>query len=425
MGDYNLSENDIISKLALIEKHLNGFNRSFYEPSVSFNPSDIISVQKEASNMMRFVGLNNYTPVITYTNTGEKVGGNIDLNDKDNVFIEINQRYKHEKDQTLAVMAHEICHKVLFVHNLYLPIELENELLTDISTIYVGFGKLSMNGCYKETITKTTTTEGYKEKEVTTTHTESIGYLSRKQFAQAYAIVCDIYNISYFDRRSGLNQFALSSLKSTFVSVNSNYTKERIIEKQKSVQKSDAELTKSIIIIENILKDIKAQIIKNHKQYRDDFVLPFSNLKDEEIMNKQIAIAELFSKYQIELYSYENNSILKDFISHYSLHHNIDYTVLFDIKCPLCGHTKKNAIKDNKEIFLKCPNCGYIFLWDAEIESKKDNSTDKSNNNVEKSETSLVDEDTPIGHHKNSIWKSLMLKFKGIFGKKKVNFIIK
>ena len=132
MGNYSLSKKDILSKLVLIEQHMGKCPSGFYEPSIFFRSSDEILIQKEASMMMKHVGLNHHIACITYTETTTDTGGNIELDNSDNVFIDINRDLKGQDAKVLAVMAHEICHKALFVHGLYYPdLPIENEILTD------------------------------------------------------------------------------------------------------------------------------------------------------------------------------------------------------------------------------------------------------------------------------------------------------
>ena len=144
MSDIRLDERQVCAYLETIEKSLKRKNYKIYEHTPSFNSSDSIEVNKEARKMLDFVGLNNYIAVINYTQHSVNVGGHIELDDSNEVFIEISSNFIYDKESVLAVMAHEICHKLLYVHGLYYraPIpQIENEKLTDLATIYVGFGK--------------------------------------------------------------------------------------------------------------------------------------------------------------------------------------------------------------------------------------------------------------------------------------------
>lgn len=366
MGNYNLSEDDILSKLSLIEKHLNGFSHVFYDVTPSFSPIDIISVQKEASRMMKFAGLNHHIPCITYTKTESGVGGNVELDNSDNVFIEINEKYKRDKGKTLAVMAHEICHKVLYINHLYFPNNvIENELLTDIATIYVGFGKLSLNGCYSELKYNHTEWRNGKMVDVTTTEKETVGYLSLQQFATAYNIVCSIYNIDVASKEKGLNEHALKALNTSFVCSYGKISFDDIKQKLRESQQTDADVMRNILIIESLLGDLKKEVVGHHMQYRDDFVAPFISQGSSSVTSKQIVATALYKKYGESINMKEMSDALYELINKLTNKRKIDESILLNVICPCCGYRKDNGLKEHKSIFIKCPNCGYTFVWNA------------------------------------------------------------
>jgi hypothetical protein len=61
------------------------------------------------------------------------------------IFISSDITY-HSAEQKLAILAHEMTHAYLFHHGVFLEDELENEILTDIAAIYLGFGNLIFAG---------------------------------------------------------------------------------------------------------------------------------------------------------------------------------------------------------------------------------------------------------------------------------------
>ena len=100
-----------MTKYALIERHLEFGTMRFYTPiNKSFLGSEgLINVQREASEMMRHAGLKGYMPVINFTGTKQGVGGNVELDNTEFVFIEIDKEICNNPDKVFAVMAHEIC----------------------------------------------------------------------------------------------------------------------------------------------------------------------------------------------------------------------------------------------------------------------------------------------------------------------------
>ena len=357
---YKLSEADIISKLALIEKHLDGFKGTFYEVSTDFKSYDVMSLHSEASKMMKFVGLNTHVPYVAFTKTGENVGGNVELDNSNDVFIEVNGEYRYNKDKVLAVMAHEICHKVLYVHGLYFPYnKIENELLTDLATVYVGFGKLSLNGCYEELETLTST----------------IGYLSLKQFATAYNIVCAAYGIHPATKEWGLGKFALEEVGKRTTFVRSDVTPEDIREKLKFTQEADSAVMRDVILLENVLSDLKTKIKNHHKQYKEDFVVPFTACTDK--IDNQIVANSLYAKYGVETKMQKMANLMDGFLKDLCQYQEIDESVLLDVECPVCGYKKQKGLKENKQAFIKCPNCKYTFVWDGKVIDRTEPSTEE------------------------------------------------
>lgn len=405
MSKYVLTEKDIISKLALIEKHLGKCKGVYYTPTQNFSSFDEIQIQKEASKMLKFVGLDNYIACLRYTNTQDNTGGNIDLDDSSNVFIEISKNLKGQNEKVLAVMAHEICHKVLYVHKLYYPnISIENEILTDLATVYVGFGKLSLNGCYREYTSSKTECKDGEEVNIKTTHKETIGYLSLSQFAKAYNIVCKLGNYSKTDLLSGLNKHALGAVQSNSYYIDEPISKDYIKQTLKRVQTSDASLTNSITIVESILEDLKRVIKSDHQKYKNDLFLPFDYNSDNQEIDNQFRAAEILDNYPNVLYENDKDKashLLKTFIKNYEKLKGVDYSVLLNLECPCCGLKSNKRLTENKSIFVKCPQCGYHFVWDAEIKDNEKPEEERKDNNEneeqpdESSQSSRQDEKYP------------------------------
>ena len=374
MGNIRLSDKEIFDKLSLLDKVLKKESHKIYNPSFMFNSTDAVSVNKEARKMMDFVGLANYTAVITYSKTGINEGGNIELDNSKEVYIDISSDLLDDRNRVLAVMAHEICHKVLFVNGIYYssPIpQIENEKLTDLATIYVGFDGLTLDGCYNM-YTTDSMNQGHM---TTTTHTVETGYLTLDTFARAHVIVCARYGVSPIT--GGMNAYALDAVSAA---QNNSYKRPSIQELkdlQKHIQENGAEQMNLLLIIEDAIDKMKKDVINSHINFYDELFAPIDYTNNT--IKDQFQIIEAFSKYRYYHPGYIANKrkeylrkmivLLKECIE-------TNYTVLLDIKCPHCGYMKKNALKENKSVYLRCPNCGYYFLWNAniiELHEKKDN----------------------------------------------------
>lgn len=401
MEKYNLTEKDLLAKLTLIEHQMGKCPSNFYEPSTHFRSSDEILIQKEASMMMKHVGLNHHVACITYTETRSGTGGNVELDNSDNVFIDISRDLKGQDAKVLAVMAHEICHKLLFVHGLYYPnLSIENEILTDLATIYVGFGKLSLNGCYNK---KTVSSKEFKDgKNVDTirTTTDFIGYLSLKQFSKAYNIVCGC-NGTHSTMLDGLNSDAREMVLRNSFNIQAPIKTTEIKQILRSIQIDDATTTNYIKTIEGILHTLKNKIKENQTQYKKDLVLPFNLDSESGLIEHQMKAAEMLTKYEMELVNPNTDkitTILKQLIVDYKKICKTDDSQLLTIECPCCGYKKNNGLNEYKEVFVKCPSCGHYFVWNAKNDYYIGNEEERDSEEV------IVDEDSVndnIGYNQN------------------------
>ena len=133
--------------------------------------------------MLKHIGLNNYLATITYENTIKGTAGYINLNYEKDVWITIDKYGKHRKKSVLAVMAHEVCHKFLFVNGIHFaqPFGDILEWYTDLATIYVGFATLTLNGCKIHS--------SYKFHDKVTTVIYLTGYLEKSNYEYAYLTI--------------------------------------------------------------------------------------------------------------------------------------------------------------------------------------------------------------------------------------------
>lgn len=95
---------------------------------------------------------------------------------------------KHSPYVMGAILAHELTHHFLFNKNIGYPDVMENERFTDFATVYLGLGKLTLNGY--EPISWTV---GQGDKKVK--YTYKIGYLSQSEMTAIMKNICDFRNI--------------------------------------------------------------------------------------------------------------------------------------------------------------------------------------------------------------------------------------
>ena len=374
----------ILSCLSLIERNVpNIDNFSLYVPSLNFNPYDVISIQYEAKRMMEFVGLKGYTTIVTPCSTDNSTAGNINLNNSKEVFIEIDKSMqanrRNFKEAVLCVMAHEICHKYLYSHGLYLEDTNANEYCTDLATFFVGFGLLTINGCFEQYETTTHNADGST---TTTTHTYNTGYLTPRNYLTAHIAVCKIHNLDYLDGVSTNMLTYISQLEEESI-LSTQLNREAIIEKFKSESQSIANKKREITILKHYLelkeKELLSVYEKNDKRFNR--LVLYGNAVEK----LPFAAMHVLNLPQECTSSSGYEDLLENIESKYHAEIN-DY--LLTLKCPFCGTISSSKIQENGLSIRKC-QCGKIFYWDSRIiesdrnQSAQSDPSDSLKNNKE------------------------------------------
>ena len=116
--------------------------------------------------------------------------------------IEVAPEAVGDRAVLMAVLAHELTHHYLFTNSVVVDDREENEVLTDVATVYLGMGKAAVNGCF-------TTVEAYNRK-----MTVETGYIKQDCFIYAYFLLCKVCGVDEADQLSGLNDRAIDVLYS-------------------------------------------------------------------------------------------------------------------------------------------------------------------------------------------------------------------
>lgn len=113
------------------------------------SPSAQASAEAMAKRMLLYLNLPFVTPRVTIVymrdNASTREAGSFH-GDKFRCDIRINKCDCYRFKQVNAILAHECMHYFLMFHDLTHPDERINELLTDVSAVYVGFGELLRDG---------------------------------------------------------------------------------------------------------------------------------------------------------------------------------------------------------------------------------------------------------------------------------------
>ncbi|WP_437929314.1 hypothetical protein WMF37_08590 [Sorangium sp. So ce291] len=193
-----LTLDSLLDKLLLLERGL-----GLPAPGGLLEPfpvatRDAVDIQKAARRIASFVGLDELTFVVAFAKQERNVAGHVELRHaQEEVFIEIAPDVAEFKEAVLATLAHEITHKLLYKKGVWIhdgqDATFHNEALTDAAAVYVGLGKLMLNGA----LCSRSEADGHGN---TTLHRFAAGYLAYDQIALVHLLVCDLRDLS--DRAS-------------------------------------------------------------------------------------------------------------------------------------------------------------------------------------------------------------------------------
>ena len=320
------------------------------------------------------------------------------LNYDKNVNIRISSVYQGNYAATLAILAHEICHKVLFVNHLVFPTTMMTEVHTDVTTLYVGFGNVILNGC----ITHNANTKHY------------LGYLT----FDTYKLIKSILDVIY--RRNVVDTVSFSKLDIVTQHALNNWAlvlKKRENPEEYLIKEStnDVRLMDSISLLEQMLNYHKVKIYKKLDliekelyQYNELEKLSYDNTIDvfynyckcvqqedsDEILKKDFE-RRLENDVTTTNCEHEERAIIMN--AAYDLYNHIDndsITISRLVKCPFCGESILGTTTNKAQIVVVCPSCKRHFIktriaWDPD--SHKNTQNEKESNEIAKLKKEIKD----------------------------------
>jgi hypothetical protein len=152
------------------------------------------------------------TFLIEPTRLAEGTCGRIELRTgSPEVFVQVSPDLLAFPEAVLATISHEVSHKFLHMNGVSWGCGVSNhhhnEVLTDITGIFLGLGKLLLNGQLVERIVR----EGSSQ----TRHTRKVGYLERDQLAFVYLLTCHMRKIADEDLMNDLSSASIASVQNT------------------------------------------------------------------------------------------------------------------------------------------------------------------------------------------------------------------
>jgi len=399
----DISIEECIRKITFLEKSLGIKTQYQILNPFPLHSKDIIGIQNAGKILANFIGLYDYIFVITINKLEKKTGGRIELKrNKKEVFVKISEDALKFEDAVLAILAHEITHEYLYINNISFSNKYENEILTDIAAMFLGFGKLMLNGSENEDIWK----NYYFGGNTTITDKLRIGYLSRNKIAFVYLLICNMRDIHEKEYKSNLSkkstQLINESQRNYWNILNNRFNQTENVNKllsdfQNIVNETQlvlCDISKKLVYLQKInehterifLDKLHEKIYKNllecNKLLKNDEYDPclkYLNILKfhQDIVEFKLKLKNnmnLIKKYQ-DIYNRLSNNTKK-----YSDIIPVPKSDMFSIiNCPNCK-TKLRAPKDKENLSIKCPNCKYKFIVNTlpSIE-KKSHSTKKLN----------------------------------------------
>lgn len=344
-------------------------------------------IQHAAKRIAEFIGLNDYVFFVSRVKLEGKAAYIELKQDGKDVFIAVSDRLVSASEHSvLATLAHEICHKYLHHHRLDIREVIrsyENEVLTDICTVYLGLGKLMLNGCQYETI--------YHDNESTNTTIVNIGYLSKRQLAAVYNLVCSMRNIGQEEAERNLSHDALSAVRSVASKYRNVYyntfsdfdfAHQLLMKLRGYVDQVQTSLIETNVLIEQIQNRIIQPAELFIKQTHDKlFEILKSNSREPEIeydpalrylqnIHRNMELVPVFDDLErlLSASRYEYELLIKLVNNHPWLTdwEASDERLIFqeNIQCPI-DNTLIEIPSPISEQRIKCPSCGYVLCLSA------------------------------------------------------------
>ncbi|MGM9840960.1 MAG: hypothetical protein ACI31D_02020 [Candidatus Limisoma sp.] len=356
---FNISPAYIISYLKDIEKKLQRNDHSQYPlPHYIGGEIPVAALNNEAKKMMDFVGLTAFTPDCCWEELGQRSAGFIELTGSKYgaIKIHLSSRYKNNGYATIAILAHEICHKLLEFHGLYFP-ELTqlNETYTDLCTIYVGFTQMIVNG-YNTTVGNTTF---------------SLGYLTQETFEKTISIVELIQGRRPFDPQ-WMNEDDVFSQLARWI-INPDKRKAHI-EGFAKKQRVYAGLSKRISILKSLLDEILKTYNSSMRDIEQRYFIDNPNYGESDTVSKMpitlfwLSHPELFRQVddkktkEVERLSLRLDKTIRDYVNNYEIK-NFDFQSNIHY-CPFCKTEIKIKAGGQKWNVIQCKKCGNKFAVD-------------------------------------------------------------
>ena len=339
---------------------------------------DILNIQDAGKVIAKHIGLSDLTFIIAVTTQAPSVAGHIELRyGSSQVFIEISRDVCEYKDAVLSTLSHELSHKFLHANSIrFGSTQLEQELLTDVTAVYLGMGKIMLNGCECRS-SEAVERAGTRTK---TTHTLRTGYLSRDSFAFVYRLICAMRQTPAEEILSGLSQAARQAVTAcerkyedffnseyhTFAG--STAVTENLQRSILDCQEQLAQQEKTARRAGEKLAILRAAIGESHRPLREATDLIVTSAKEKEkaslrflrTLQRMDTVGDLVSQSYQRLDGLRSDTReIASFAKMMESEVREDVTEV--VECPI-DRTKLRIPGNRNKLLVTCPECKYKFI---------------------------------------------------------------
>lgn len=350
-----LSPRKILSYLKDLENKVPVINDSAYRATSQNSFQSNADLDREAKSILNYVGLKECIPTCKF----DKVDGNIagyTINNYSiyNIPITVNEKYKCNSKACKAILAHEICHKVIFLNgiNFTSPVPQEyNEIFTDLCTIYMGLGQLVLDGYIDKN------TKGLK-----------MGYLKADMYRHAFSIV------ALTTKRYGeVNRNQIADIADIYLEDaislwdTTDVLKKKLKDAFSDEEKALSIVNRNILLLKQILDKVyttHGEIFRKKSKEAESL-----GLFDELNEKKPLALFSMLYESLFDHTESEKFSIAQIGISNLILYLTDEYKDISlgalsysKLKCPNCGFESTTNIED-RDTIIKCPSCKVYFRF--------------------------------------------------------------
>lgn len=336
------------------------------------DPRDVVNLQAAAGRLARHVGLGDLTFIVAVTTQPPDVAGHVEIKyAQTEVFIEISDQILTFPRAVLATLAHEVTHKYLHTHGIWLDDLLENERLTDTAAVFNGLGRLMLNGCEDEV--------RRQQGDVEYVHRFKGGYLEREDLAAAY-VARQVLSETALET-DGLTDPAAEAVRSvqrrmlkqltlkTPADTLADQLEARVRDEQQLLAAAERDLAR---LVDMVLPDMKARIAARHQALRlnqdelarlRDEGSPLQKARAQAMTNALTARTSGSTRALRKALGHARQAL--DPIS------DLPVEVSRVCVCGACGG-KLRLPADKSVVIARCPRCDYRFTADTTADGPAD-----------------------------------------------------